>query len=184
MIIGITGPLCTGKSILSEMLIEKGFFRLSFAQVLRDEMTDKGLEIDRIKLQDYGNEMRKKHGADYFAEKLLAMTQEDKNYIVEGFRNPAEINAFRKNREFILIGLAAPTDLRLQWMISRSKDKDPDNIEDLIRVDARDRGVGEPDYGQQSDKCYMLADAFIMNNTSVEDLKEKITKILDELGIQ
>lgn len=182
VIIGITGPLCTGKSVLSEMLIERGFVRLSFAEMLRKEMNEKRIEINRAALQDYGNKMREERGADFFAKKIIAILEEGRNYVIEGFRNPGEIDAFRKFRDFVLIGLTAPDELRMQWMLERRKDNDPDDLNALMAIDARDRGIGEPYYGQQSALCYQMADAYIINNTSFEDLKLKIERVLEDLG--
>jgi dephospho-CoA kinase len=182
MIVGITGPLCTGKSVLSKMLIERGFKRISFAEELREEMAEQGMPIERKKLQDFGNEMRLRHGTNYFAKKLIIKMDLKKNYLVEGFRNPGEIEEFRKLRNFVLIGVTAPTELRLKWMLSRNKDNDPKTMHGLTLIDARDRGIGEPAYGQQSGACYEMADRYLLNNTTLEDLKEKAEQLVDELG--
>lgn len=182
MIIGIAGPLCTGKSLLSELLLEKGFLRLSFAEELREEMRRQNLIIDRKGLQDYGNEMRRLRGTDYWAKRLIAKLDPRKNYVVEGFRNPGEVHVFQSTGNFVLIGLTASTELRMHWMLTRNKDLDPKTKEDLEAIDARDRGIGEPSYGQQSEACYALADQAIVNDGTIEALREKVETLIEELG--
>ncbi len=182
MIIGITGPIASGKTILSEMLVMRGFMRFSLSGEVREEAKKLGLPIERVALQNLGNEMRLKHGREFWAKRVIVKMQKDKNYVIEGIRNPGEVEEFRKIRNFILIGIDAPIEQRLQWIISRNKDSDPKTFEGVKVIDSRDRGFGENESGQQSDACYQMADAYILNNTDFRDLREKIEKVINELG--
>lgn len=181
MIIGIVGPIASGKSVLVERLIEKGFVYFRTSDEVRNEANSLGIKIERKALQDLGNAMREKFGGDYWAKKVIAKMDSGKNYVVDGIRNPAEVDAFRKLGSFVLIGVNAPVEKRFQWILARSKDSDPKSVEEIKAIDSRDRGVGEQNHGQQSDKCYSMADVFIENDGTFEDLERKIDELLEEL---
>ncbi len=182
MIIGVTGPIASGKSVLAELLMAKGFLRLTLSEEVREEAKKRGLPIERRALQDLGNQLRKEFGKGYWAERLLIKMQPGKNYVIEGIRNPGEVETLRKLPSFILIGISAPVEDRLEWILARNKDSDPKTREGILAIDARDRGVGEGSEGQQSDACYALADFYILNNTTLEDLREKVAQVVQELG--
>lgn len=182
MIVGITGPIASGKSILAEMLVERGFIRLTLSEEVREEARVRGIPIERTALQNLGNEMRSKHGNGYWALRLITKTQPNKNYVIEGIRNQGEVHELRKERNFILIGVTAPEELRLQWILKRTKDSDPKTLEGIRTIDARDRGKGEAAHGQQSEACFAMADAYIINNTTLEDLRLKAAELVEQLG--
>ncbi|MDP3881978.1 MAG: dephospho-CoA kinase [Nanoarchaeota archaeon] len=181
MIVGITGPIASGKSVLAQMLVEKGFIRLTLSEEVREELRKKGEEIERAALQDLGNEMRAKHGNGFWAKRLIAKMSSGKNYVVEGIRNPGEVEEFRKLRNFVLIGVNAPIERRIEWIKARNKDSDPKNISGIKTIDARDRGVGEKEHGQQTSACFDLADDYIVNNTDLEDLRAKALELVQQL---
>ena len=46
---------------------------------------------------------------------------------------------------------------------------------------ALNTGVGEPEWGQQVDRCLALADYTIMNDGSIEDLDKKTTEVMQKI---
>jgi dephospho-CoA kinase len=181
MIVGLTGPIASGKSVLAEMFVDKGFIRLTLSEEVRTEARKRGLPIERKALQDLGNEMRQKCGNGYWAKQLVAKIEKRKNYVIEGIRNPGEIEELRKERNFVLIGVDAPIEHRLKWIRARDKDSDPKTLAGITAMDARDRGVGEKDSGQQTLACFEIADYYILNNTSLDDLREKAAELVKQL---
>jgi len=181
MIIGITGPIASGKSVLVEMLIEKRFVYHKLSEEVREEAKKLGIAIERKALQDLGNAMREKYGNGYWAERLVPKMTSDANHVVDGIRNPGEIETLRKAGNFILIGVDAPVEKRFQWILSRNKDSDPKTIDEIRAIDSRDRGVGESNSGQQSGKCYEMADLYLHNEGTFEDLSKKIADMLEDL---
>ncbi len=178
MIIGIVGPICSGKSVLADALIEKGYRRISFAEEIRIEMRVRGLELERSSMQDIGNEMRRRFGNGYWANKIIEKIDQRENYVVEGFRNPGEIEAFRNAfKDFKLVCVTAPLEKRIEWMSARKKDLDLKGKEELIKLEKRDRGEGEPYYGQKSDECCKMADIKIFNSGTLEELQRKVEEI-------
>jgi len=181
MIIGVTGPISSGKNVIIDMLIERGFFGYNLSEEVREEAGKLGIPIERKSLQDLGNAMRQKYGNGYWAEKITAKMIGGKAYVIDGIRNPGEIEVLKKLGNFVLIGIDAPIQKRFQWMIARNKDSDPKTIEEIKAIDARDRGVGEEGSGQQSAKCYEMADVFINNDGTFEELSAKVGDLLEDL---
>jgi dephospho-CoA kinase len=181
MIIGITGPIASGKSVLVEMLVEKEFVYYRLSDEVREEAKNLGVAIERKALQDLGNAMREKFGNGYWAERLIKKMEPGKKYIIDGIRNPGEIDALRKLGNFVLIGIDAPVEKRFQWILARNKDSDPKTLEEIKAMDSRDRGVGEASHGQQSQKCYDMADVYVLNDGTFEDLAKKVSELLETI---
>ena len=183
MIIGVVGPIASGKNVITDFLFEKGFTRLSLSEEVREETRLRGLPIERKILQDIGNEMRLKNGLDYWANRLIAKMDLSKNYVVEGIRNPGEVSALRKLKEFILIATDAPIEKRFQWIMLRGKDSDPSSLEEVKKIDSRDRGEGEGAHGQQSILSMQTANFKIINDSTKEAMRKKAEKIFKKIGI-
>ena len=47
-------------------------------------------------------------------------------------------------------------------------------------MDKRDKGGEEKDSGQQVDKCMEMADIKIINNSSIENLKNKVEEVCNQ----
>lgn len=179
MIIGVVGPIASGKSIVSDMLVKRGFVKLSFSEEVRAEARKRGISIERKQLQDLGNAMRAQEGTDYWARRLMKHIVPGKQYVIEGIRHPAEVEALRTLSGFVLIGIDAPSEQRYQWIMMRGKDSDPASLEEVKQIDARDRGIGEPASGQQSGAAFTLADHFFVNNMTKNKLEKKISAFLN-----
>lgn len=183
MIIGVVGPIGSGKSVLVDTLIEKGYTNLRTPSALYEEAAKRGIPRERKPLQDLGNELRAQYGPGYLAEKLVERMEKGKDYVIDSIRNPGEIEVFRKLEGFVLIGFNAPIERRLEWLIKRRKVGDPKNIDEIKAMDARDRGEGEAAHGQNVDACYALADVKIINNGTFEQLTDKVSELLSDLKI-
>ncbi|RMD66939.1 hypothetical protein D6817_02960 [Candidatus Pacearchaeota archaeon] len=181
IIIGVVGPIASGKSVLSKVLQQKGFARLSLSDEVREEVRSRGLEIRRDLLQDIGNEMREKFGDGYWAERLLGKIEQKKSYVIEGIRNPGEIEMLRKLGNFVLVGIDAPADKRLERALARARESDPKTLEEMKKIDERDLGMGEKTSGQQVARCMEMADYLIENNSTLDSFTQKINALLNEL---
>ncbi|MEK6760533.1 MAG: hypothetical protein AABX93_01270, partial [Nanoarchaeota archaeon] len=113
------------------------------------------------------------------AENLKDM--ENKNYLIDGIRNPGEVEELKKTGNFLLISIDAPFEERYLRVIKRNKESDPKEREEFIKIDARDFGEENPE-GQQVGKCMAMADFQIMNNSTFEKLNEQIEDLYREIN--
>ena len=183
MIIGLTGSLCAGKGIVSDFLKKQGFVYLSLSDELREIAKEKKIELKRENLQDLGNKMREEYGSGIMAKVVIEKIK-NQNYIkaiVDGIRNPAEIDELRKIKNFFLVSVDAPTEIRFRRMFERNRESDPKTWEGFLLTDARDRGEGELETGQGVGKCMMQADFTLMNSRALEEVQEKIEKLYEEI---
>jgi len=182
LVIGITGAFGSGKSSASDFLKRLGFTKISLAHFLEEELKNRGeKEITRKLLQDLGNEWRKKYGAEVLAKKALALIKEKamRKIVVDGFRNSWEIEEFRKQNNFKLIGIVVNRKNRFDRLKKLDR-REKLNWELFNKLDNRDLGIGEGKKGLQVAICLALSDIFIENNRGLEELKSKIQDAIQE----
>jgi dephospho-CoA kinase len=185
MIIGITGFLAAGKEEVSRILIEKyGFKKLGFGDAVREETAKQGIAITRENLQKIGDEMRIKYGGNYWLNRLLEKAGKDveKDYVFEGIRNPSEIEALKKIKDFFLIGIDAPFETRAARTMHKQRNRKEDEVtlEEFRVLDENDK-QGQSGLGQQTQKCFNQADYKIMNDGALEKLEIKVREIMQQI---
>jgi len=185
IIIGVVGQIAAGKGILVSYLTEKlGFISYSLSSVVHAEIEKKGIKkYTRQMLQDMGDKLRREFGNEVLADRIIKAINEQKrgNVVIEGIRNQGEIELFKKDKNFVLIGIKANHKLRFKRLLSRGKKWDPKTYEEFLKVDRRDIGVGQNSSGQQVGKCLTYCDYTLTNNKSVEDLQRKVEKLLKKI---
>jgi dephospho-CoA kinase len=184
IIIGLTGSLCAGKGTMAKHLIELGFHHQVLSDRIRDEIRSRGQEINRTLLQDVGNELRLTFGGAVLAERTLEIIANTSgNIVIDGVRNPNEIDFLRNNLNAKIIGIHAPKEKRLEWYLARAKERGEDGKtpEDFERDDNRDFGVGEPENGQQVGKCLEMADIFLWNDGPKSELYKECDLFLKNI---
>lgn len=180
MIIGLTGRIASGKGEVVKFLENKGFDYSTISNAVREEAKKRGMEITRSNLQDLGNEIRQKEGAGGWIKKILENFDLNKNLIIDGIRNPGEIEELRKKKDFFLISIDAPKKIRFERVLKRAKPSDPNTWEGFLEIDNRDFGEKNP-LGQQVGECMALSDFQIFNDSSVEELNKKIREVFDKI---
>ena len=180
-VVGITGTLGSGKEVVKE-IISKNFscYSVSLSSVVQSQMK----KTDRKSLQDMENELRKKYGTHILAKLATDYMQRDKEIIiVDEIRNPGEVDYLRKTfgNKFSLIAVDAPRELRWERVKARKREGDPKTWEEFLLVDEREQGIGEPLYGQRIKECIQMADFLIINEGTLEEVNEKVIKVLEEL---
>ena len=187
MIIGVTGALCAGSDTFGEILSkEKGFIWLAYSDILRDEARKRGIELTRKNLQDLGDEMRKKFGLGILSEKLIENMEVEKSYVVGNIRNPGEVDVLRKKfgKNFVLVRIEASKEIRFERLMKRRREKDPETFEEFKKVEERDFGKNEKEFGQKHFDVFAMADFVVQNNGSFEELKENIFEFLKKIALE
>lgn len=181
MIIGVTGTKASGKGILCEILKEKGFTYSSTSDRVREEAVERGFQNYSIKdLQDIANDMRERLGSGILAKKTLEKLKGEANMIIDGIRNPGEIEELKKQGA-IIIAVDAPQKQRFERLVGRARASDPKDWEGFLAMESRDLGEGEENTGQQTQRCMEISDYRIENDGTLETLKQKIEYLLMKL---
>lgn len=182
-IIGITGTFGSGKSTAAIFLTTLGYQKLALSSFLEDEARRRKVKrITRKLLQDIGNEWREKYGRGVLAKKALEYMKKnsDGKFVIDGIRNTGEIEIFKKNAEFSLIGIIADRNVRYNRLkkIKRREDLTPDLF---FKLDCRDLGLGQKTTGLQVAFCFSLSDYFIENNSDIASLEKKLTSLIQKI---
>lgn len=184
-VIGLTGSIGSGKEVVKDILMKRfNCWYVHLSSMVKGELEKKRSGYDRKMMQDLGNELRKKYGAHILAKIAVDYMQRDKEMlIVDGIRNPGEIEYLRKKfgKDFVLIAVDAPQQLRFERIAKRARPTDPKALEEFVVLDERDQGKGEPDYGQQTVKCSEQADFVIVNNGTAEEMENKVNEIIQKI---
>ncbi|MBS3082354.1 hypothetical protein J4454_00180 [Candidatus Pacearchaeota archaeon] len=158
------------------------------SQEVRAEARKRGIEETREDLQNLGNAMRAECGAGYWAyrtaERIKAAQEQGKEtFVIDGLRNPAEINALKETLpSFYLVATDAPPKTRFDRIVNiRKRESDLKNYstyEGFLAYDLRDQGLGEPEDGQQVRRCISMAHHVLWNDGTLEEFQNEIRLIL------
>ncbi len=184
IIIGITGTLCSGKGTVTEYLKELGFDAISLSDVLREEAKLRGLTLTRENLQSLGNEIRTKDGTGALALLALEKMKGKEKFVIESIRNPGEVEELKKKKDFYLISLDAPKEIRIDRLLKRNanlRKEDPVTKEEIEMIIAVDEGAGQEITGQRVVDCIKSADFHVFNDKDVGHLKVQIKSILEKI---
>ena len=178
MIIGLTGKNASGKGEVADYLKAKGFGYFSLSDELREEANERGIETTRANLIRLGNKLREEFGANYLTRKINEKINDDENFVVDSIRNPEEINELRKNKNFILVGVDAPVEIRFERAVKRGRVGDAKTLEEFKELEQRENLKNKT--GQQLDECLKGADKLIVNDGSIEELHKKISLLIKQ----
>src|SRR4051812_7389437 len=174
MIVGLTGKNASGKGEVAKYLESRGFQYHSLSDVLRSELKRRRMTPTRDHLTRVGNELREKYGPSILAERILKELAESQNYIVDSFRNPAEIEAFRQRPDYVLWAITAKPEARFKRIKARARENDPQTLKHFITVEKREAHNADPNK-QSIDACEKMADMQIANNGTLEQLNKALT---------
>jgi len=177
LVIGLTSRNAAGKDEVARYLVERrGFSYFSLSDILRRELTRRGLDITRENLIKTGNALREKHGPGALAELALEALRTAKRAVVVSIRNPGEIEVLRRREDFILVGVDAPLEVRYQRARARGRPEDPDSLEKFM---AQERAELEGTENQQQlEACFAMSDRVLVNDGSLEELYRKVEELL------
>jgi dephospho-CoA kinase len=177
MLIGLTGTNSAGKGTVAEYLVTKGFEYFSLSDELRAIMKAEGIPPTRENMIKEGAKVRTEKGVGYFAQLVLGKAGE--KAVVDSIRNAGEINALKKRKGFILLGVDAPLELRFQRSKLRKRAGDGNTLAEFKAKQEKEmKGCG----GEQNlSDCMKLADFTIINDSTKEKLYKKLDVLLEHV---
>ncbi len=178
IIIGVSGPYAAGKGEVVGFLVGRGFQPLSLSDVIRDELAAQGLSETRERMIEAGTRLRREGGEGVLAERLVRKFERAHNYVIDSIRHPAEVEALRRaDPGFRLIWVDAPLEIRFERLRSRGRPGDPETLEALRAMEAREAGGADP-AGQQLDAIRAGADFTVSNAGDLGKLHEELQRVL------
>jgi len=180
-VIAFVGLPLSGKTTASKVAEEMGIPVVCMGDVVREEAKKRGLPLTDEVLGSIASELRQKEGLDAIAKRCIPIIREKGKEIgvvvVDGIRGIAEVETFKKafGDDFILIAIEAPLEVRFQRALKRKRSDDVKSIEELKERDKRELSwnLGE---------AMKIANFTVENNSGLEEFKDKIKGILEELA--
>jgi dCMP deaminase len=177
MIIGLTGPNASGKGEIAEILKKRNYKYYSCSDIIREECDKRNLEKNRENLINIGNELRENFGPNILAKKLLEKIQNDKNngitnFIIDSIRNPSEVIALREDKDFILLGINAPVELRYERANKRGRNENANTLYEFMQIEEKENS-SNPN-AQQQNTVYKMADKYVFNDSTIEELEKRL----------
>ncbi|ENX39757.1 AAA family ATPase [Acinetobacter pittii] len=175
LIIGLVGHIRSGKSSVAQYIHEKYKYSIaSNSDLLREIAKNLDMEPNRDNLKKLGDSIFSVLGNDTLARFRLSQPQ---NYpiIVDGIRYKEEIQLYRREPTFKLIGVKAPEYTRyerLNTLANQGKDSFLSEDEFHTLKNARSE--------VQVDELLKLTDTIINNNKTRDDLFFTIDQLMEE----
>ena len=177
MLIGLTSRNAAGKDEVARILEKKaGFVCFSLSDILRNELKKQGRKVTRENLTRIGNDLRKQAGPGVLGEMALEELKGVENAVVVSIRNPGEVEALRRRKDFILVGVDAPLEVRYSRAMKRARSDDALTYEQFMR---QEQAELEGDIHQQQLRaCFEMADRVIVNDGTLDELQHKVEELL------
>jgi dCMP deaminase len=180
MIIGLTGKNAAGKGEVATFLKDKSFYYYSLSDAIREALGHQKIPITRDALILTGNELRAKFGPDVLARRLMERLDPNRNYVIDSIRNPAEIQALKESKRFVLLNIDASPQIRFERLQKRARENDPQTLEEFfLKEEAEGRNLAE--HKQNIESCQELADHTIVNDGTVEELHGKVQELVSQV---
>lgn len=179
-VIGLVGPIASGKGTVIDFLKEKGFKAYSTSDVLKEEIAVRGLKITRSTCNAVSNDLRENLGADILAVRTAELIEQDNRelVVIDAIRNLAEIALFKQKFGAKILGIVGDQQKRYAFFVQRGTYTDEiDTFEKFKELDDREMQQ-EGDYKQQTKACLDAADLIIENNGTMEDLTQKVESFI------
>lgn len=186
LVLGLAGRFGSGKSLVAQYLEKKGFFRITLSDLLREKAKARGEEPTRVILQNLGDEMREKFGTGVLAQLAWdkAVQLKSERVVIDGLRNPGEVEFLRKQFGFYLIKVEASEEIRFERLKKLNLPKLPKTWEEFIASEKRDLGVGQKESGQQVGEVLKMADFTVSNEGTESELYRQIRTLVRQLKVR
>ncbi len=174
LLIGLTGTNSAGKGKAAAYLQKKGYIYFSLSDLIREELMREGQDISRNNLIKKGNELRKKFGPDILAR--LVMKKVKDKAVIDSIRNPAEVIFLRNQKNFILLAIDAPVKLRYERAKKRGRNESASSLKEFMKKEKEEMTISKKE--QQIHRCMKMADAIIINDSTLEEFYQKLEEWL------
>lgn len=172
-LIVVTGMPAAGKNIAAQYSQMHHYPHFSTGDFVRAELRRRGCGGDAETSAKVSTEMRGNDGLG--VTRLVieeALKQNTDVVFLEGIRSWPEIELIRSKTSCMLVAVLAPRDTRLNRVKSRGREDDSADHFDL-------RDLREIKYGVAV--CIALADAYVLNDGTLEDALRQFDAILQRL---
>ena len=174
----LCGPPGSGKGVVARVASERGMSILSLGDIVRAEMTSRGLPETPENVGLTALSMREEHGEEVVVERLLpSLTNalEESDVLIDGMRQPEEMEHLREHVEDVtIVAISASPESRMEWLEERGRGEEGGVTEFAERV--------EREWRWGLEILIEQAHAIVLNDGSLTELESRSEMILEALG--
>jgi dephospho-CoA kinase len=142
VIIGVTGPFCSGKDTFAEYLVMScGYKHFSLSNVMKEMLIHNNSVVKKYKREDlisFGFKIRSENGNGILVKNILKKIDFDKKYCLTSIRHADEVIELKKIKNFVLINVDAPKYVRFLRMKKRNRFGDPDTFDKFLKLESKE----------------------------------------------
>ena len=185
-IICLVGMSGSGKSVVADVLVKKGFQFCRFGQLTLDIVKERGLEPTEVNEKVIREGIREEHGMGAFAtlnipkfDQLL----EQGNLVADGLYSWTEYKILKDYYQdrMLVVGLISPPEARYSRLAARTEVDEKMRNRPATREQAQARDYAEIENIEKGGPIAM-ADHYILNIGSLEELKKEAEKLFEWIG--
>lgn len=180
-IVALVGMSGSGKSVAVDYLTDKGYPKVYFGGMIYKEMEKRGIERtpDGESEKEFREMIRETEGKDWVVRQVIEETRDlisagQKRIVLDGVYSWTEYKTLKKEfpKNLIFVAIVADRALRYARVAAR-----PGRAFDGTAIRERDRSEIE---NLEKGGPIAMADYYILNNETIEDLKTRLDEILKE----
>lgn len=180
-IIGLVGPMGSGKGTIADYLQGKGFKYTSLSDRIREELKRQGKLETRENLQDVGDDLRKRKGSGVLAKMTAKKYKGEKKLVIDSIRNPEEIGVLKEQFNAVIIAVTASRRKRFELIKGRGRKGDVQTWEEFLQKDKREFDKKADSHQIQIAKCIDMADYKIENEGTKEELVDTVDSLFKKI---
>lgn len=180
MIIGITGTNGAGKGTVVEYLVQKGFAHYSVREFLVEEITKRGMEVDRSAMREVANDLRATKEPEFIVKTLFERAKaRGGDAVIESVRVIKEVD-YLKSQGAHLFAVDADRKIRYERVVTRGSETDKVDFDTWVEQEERE-WHNTAAYDMNVPAVMAMADVTLTNNGTVEELHAQIDRALATL---
>lgn len=177
-IIAVVGMCGSGKSIASDILVEKGYEKVYFGGVTLEKLKEKGLKITPDNEKMMREKLREDLGMGAFAKILLPRIKElseEKDVVLDGLYSWDEYKILSEELGKNMITIAIVADKKVRYKRLEQRE-----IRPLTKKEAKNRDLAEIENIAKAPPI-AYADYFIFNNGTLEEYEKRLDEIIKQI---
>lgn len=177
--IGIIGTIGAGKDTAGDYLGQRlGWPSYQISSPLKELLVESGEELSRENLIALGTKLAHEKGPAYLAEYILAHAPN--KLIITGMRQLEQIEYLRSSCDLTIIAIDASPEIRFKRIGQTGKLGEADTLSNFMACEKAENSAPNV---QRLFECLKLADLFVKNEGSLEDLYAQLDKLIIQLRL-
>jgi len=184
-IVCLVGMCGSGKSVVADELVRKGYQFVRFGQLTLDIVKERCLEPTEENEKVIREDLRKQHGMGAFA--TLNLPKFDKfleqcNLVADGLYSWTEYKILKDyyKDQMVVVAVIAPPETRYSRLETRTKIDEQMRSRPMTKEQAQSRDYAEIENIEKGGPIAM-ADYYILNNQTLEHVLQETNKLFEVL---